>query len=177
MSFLSLFLLYLPAFAANATPVVVRNLPFLKGWNTPISRSLLGINKTYRGLLCGLVIALLVGLFLHTTRQWLPSFGDGDAAALYSSKAAGALTGLLLGLGALGGDIVKSFFKRRIGIQPGDPLPLFDGIDYILGALLALSPLYVPSLWGIGFLILLSPILSIVSNMCSYCIGWKEQWY
>lgn len=44
--------------------------------------------------------------------------------------------GLLLGLGAVSGDAVKSFFKRRLGIAPGRPWVPFDQLDFQVGALL-----------------------------------------
>jgi len=47
-------------------------------------------------------------------------------------------TALASSLGALTGDVVKSFFKRRMGVERGRPLPLADQLDFYAGATLFL---------------------------------------
>lgn len=47
----------------------------------------------------------------------------------------GYVVGFWLGAGALGGDLIKSFFKRKAGIKEGRYIP-FDTIDWIVGAFL-----------------------------------------
>ena len=37
-------------------------------------------------------------------------------------------------VGALSGDIVKSFFKRRLGFDRGAMLPIADQLDFVAGA-------------------------------------------
>jgi CDP-2,3-bis-(O-geranylgeranyl)-sn-glycerol synthase len=44
--------------------------------------------------------------------------------------------GFLCGLGALAGDAVKSFFKRQVGVFPGQSWVPFDQVDYILGGII-----------------------------------------
>ena len=46
--------------------------------------------------------------------------------------------GLLLGSGALIGDAVKSFFKRKEGIKPGNRFIPWDQLDYSIGSLVLL---------------------------------------
>src|SRR4051812_27852644 len=50
------------------------------------------------------------------------------------------LLGAWIGLGALSGDLVKSFAKRRRGILPGQAWIPFDQIDWLLGALAFAAP-------------------------------------
>jgi len=40
----------------------------------------------------------------------------------------------MISLGALVGDMVESFFKRQMNLKPGAPLPLFDQLDFVFGA-------------------------------------------
>jgi CDP-diglyceride synthetase len=158
-----IFLLYVPVFVANSVPVIVCNIPFLKKWNTPLSLSYFGKNKTWRGFIFGVGIAILVaGLQFFTKDQ---------------SVWQGFLWGGLLGVGALGGDVIESFFKRQIGIAPGKPLPILDGIDYIVGALILGSFLYIPTISEIIFLLLVGPILSFCANVLAYLCGLKKVWY
>jgi len=108
--------LFLPILAANQGP------GFAKKWNwplsnTPVSRRWLGENKTlaayYMGPLLGYGVVTLI------------TVGQG-----------GRLAGLAMGLGAVLGDHIKSFFKRRLGKPPGSPWwP--DRIDFAVGGGLA----------------------------------------
>lgn len=150
-----------PAYAANLAPPFVR---FWKGWNPPLHRRLLGGHKTVVGVLAGLVAALLAaGILaaldlpwqLDTTRGWW-------------------LHGLLSGVGALGGDALKSLFKRRRGLPPGARWVPFDQLDFELGALVlagpgaGLGPLDVTVVLAGGFL------GSLLVNQVAYRIGVKE---
>ena len=116
---LTLLWLFLPAGVANMSPVHFKWLPVA---NYPNHAKKLGKNKTWRGLLAGVVTATLV-VYLQ---QWI---------ALVDYSAINPLIlGPLLGAGALIGDAVESFFKRRHGIKPGKPWIPFDQIDWIVGA-------------------------------------------
>src|SRR5437773_6411567 len=50
------------------------------------------------------------------------------------------LLGVLFGAGAMAGDSAKSFFKRRLGVEPGRPWIPFDQLDFVLGALVLVAP-------------------------------------
>jgi hypothetical protein len=52
----------------------------------------------------------------------------------------------LSSLGALGGDALKSFFKRQLEISPGEIWIPFDQVDYVLGGI-AGTALYVRLNW------------------------------
>lgn len=82
-----------------------------------------------------------------------------------------------LGLGALVGDMVKSFFKRRLGIKPGAMFQPWDGIDYMIGAIIFMLPWYNGGVIEYIFLLIIGPLLSLLMNICAYRIGWKECWY
>ncbi len=42
--------------------------------------------------------------------------------------------GFMLSTGALVGDLVGSFVKRRVALAPGDPAPLLDQLNFVFGA-------------------------------------------
>ncbi len=135
---------FLPAGLANAAPVFANKIPYLKRWNTPLDfglhfrgKRIFGKNKTWRGLLSGIVVGSLVAL--------LQRYGYNHSELLqditylnYSAIHVGLLGGAL-GAGALLGDAIESFFKRQFGVPSGRSWFPFDQIDYIIGGLLVSS--------------------------------------
>ena len=76
--------------------------------------------------------------------------------------------GFLLGFGALFGDSVKSFFKRRLSIKPGRPFIPLDQLDYSIGSLLFVSIIFIPSWQAILTIIIANFILHIIANHLAY---------
>lgn len=133
--------LFLPAIAANMTPVLFARYNWLSSLNKPLDgyqtwrgRRLLGDNKTVRGLILGITAGLLVGLIQFYASR-LPVFSNISLID-YSSLIVALTTGGLLAFSALAGDAIKSFFKRQLNIAPGRPWVPFDQIDFIIGAFL-----------------------------------------
>lgn len=117
----------LPAYAANMAA------PFSKYWpgrNWPISDRWLGAHKTVIGFALGVAAAVVVSLGLSAI-AWSP---DGTAPS------GGWRNGLAQGIGAMTGDALKSFFKRRIAIPPGARWIPADQLDFVVGAMLAAWP-------------------------------------
>lgn len=178
-NFLQIFIIFLPAFVANAAPVVAKNIPYIRQFSRPIHTKLFGANKTLRGLLTGIMAGALVGLLLFLLRGFLILFLPvySDYYNLYSGWFMSMAIGWWLGLGALIGDMVKSYWKRRLGIKPGAMFQPWDGIDYMVGAIIFLLPWYSVGIIGSIFLLILWPVLSLLANTIAYHIGWKDCWY
>lgn len=111
-----------PAYAANMAPPLVK---FWQGWNRPISARWLGEHKT----VVGFGVGVAAGVVTAVIQSRLPC--SRRAASIEHPLR----YGLRLGLGAMVGDTIKSFFKRRSGIPPGAPWVPFDQTDFVLGAL------------------------------------------
>ena len=98
---------FLPAYVANMCPVIFAKIPIL---DIPIHEKLFGANKTYRGFISAYIGALAI-LFLQ---QYL---ANSDLLTQYAlldySQINIFLLAFLFGIGALTGDAIKSFFKRR----------------------------------------------------------------
>lgn len=157
--------LYLPAFVANATPVAVGKFHWFQGMRRPIWERALGRNKTWGGLIIGVLVGTAAGALQVALTPW------PYHPVLWMSWSA------LISFGALAGDAVKSYFKRRIGIKPGGAWPVVDGIDYVVGALVAGLPLFIPA-WQVAVALLVAgPVLSLLANVFSYFVGWKKVWY
>jgi CDP-2,3-bis-(O-geranylgeranyl)-sn-glycerol synthase len=85
--------------------------------------------------------------------------------------------GLVVGIaGAILGDAVKSFFKRRVGIPPGKPWIGPDEVDFYLGAT-AVAAFLVPL--PLLPLLLSMPVViagHFVSNLVAWALGLKDVW-
>ncbi len=132
---------FVPAGAANVTPILVVRLPLLRQWTAPLDggqrfqgQRLLGGSKTWRGLVCGIIVALLIFALQQQLSDHLGSFSAYLRAQHYADLS--IVLGALLGAGALVGDAVESFFKRRVGVAPGSTWFPFDQLDYIIGGCL-----------------------------------------
>ncbi|MGB3943544.1 MAG: CDP-archaeol synthase, partial [Methanothrix sp.] len=104
----------------------------------------------------------------------LPQFGSGYE-----------MVPVLLGLslGAMAGDIVASFFKRRMGMERGAALFLVDQLDFVIGSW-ALTFLLAPAWFYENFtlevmliVLIVTPVLHRVTNIIGYKMkAKKEPW-
>ena len=149
----------LPAYCANATPVIAGGgLPMDFGRKFLDGKPVFGKNKTFRGFLVGLFVGTCVGL-------------SESAVFNYS-----IVFGLLLSLGALFGDLAGAFVKRRLGISPGNLLPIVDQVDFVAGALVFSLLLSSPTLsWELALTVLLiTPPIHLLTNFTAYKLGLKR---
>jgi CDP-2,3-bis-(O-geranylgeranyl)-sn-glycerol synthase len=169
----------LPAYFANMAPVIVRRwtsfLDFPVDFGAKFGgKPLFGKNKTFRGFFFGIIFALLLSYLQHALES--VEFFSSISIIDYSGWN-WALIGILMGAGALLGDLVKSFFKRRIGVKPGERFFLFDQVDFVIGALLLIALIYVPPISLIITIILLSILLHVIVNHAAYYLKIrKEKW-
>jgi len=152
--------LMLPAYLANPLAAVTGGgTPLDLGRNLWDGRRILGDGKTIRGLTLGTMGGTLVGI----TQGFPPSVS------------------LTLSLGALLGDIAKSFLKRRLGYPRGAKMPLADQLDFVAGAWTATYLLNRE--WFTGHftppillaVILITPLLHRLTNIIGYKIKVKKE--
>jgi len=157
---------YAPAYLANMAPPVAGALCLPGG--SPISATRIGTGKTHRGLLSGIAAGLLGGF----TLQSIDLGWYGDQTALTA-----ILTGGLMGLGAMFGDITESAIKRRMKLPPGHPWVPWDQIDFILGATVP-ALLFMPMRWEVFLTaLMITPPLHLLVNVASYLLGIKKVWW
>ncbi len=151
-----------PCYVANAAPVALKNVLPLK---TPIDmgrsfidgRRILGDGKTVEGFLSGVAAGLSIGAALSLL----------GAHTLWGS--------FVLSLGAMCGDALGSFVKRRLGVPRGRPLPVVDQLTFVLVALAAYELLVssVPLEYYLLAVLLTGP-LHLATNYVAYRLGLKE---
>lgn len=171
--------LMIPAYLANMSPVLLSFLPFgarpVDNGAVWCSRRIFGRNKTYRGMVSG-IIGGIAGTFLQ---KYLSPYTQGIALINYDVFSLGRLMifGAAIGAGALIGDLLKSFFKRRMGIAEGKPWIPFDQLDFVVGALVAMSFFFVLPLVHIIIIVAVSPLLSLITNIIAYHLKIKKVWW
>ena len=82
--------------------------------------------------------------------------------------------GFLQGGGVILGDLIKSFYKRRQGIKPGDPWWGWDQLDFVIGCIVLGFWVYVPPAEIVLVLLVLSPILHLLANNIGYLLKIKK---
>tara|TARA_Y100000310_G_scaffold282894_1_gene304475 strand:- start:482 stop:940 length:459 start_codon:yes stop_codon:yes gene_type:complete len=139
-------------------------------FNQPIWEKKLGKNKTWRGI----IVAVVFGTLTFLLQKWLFQFSFFKSISLINYSDFGLLLGFLMGLGAILGDAVASFFKRRDKIKPGESWMPYDQIDFAIGALVLGWFVYVPKA-GIAVIILVSSFfLHLIVSRIGYWLGIKK---
>lgn len=157
----------LPAYFANMAPVFVRRIKFL---DIPVDfdkkfkgKPIFGSHKTWRGLFFGILFGVVVAYIQFRLNS--SAFFAGLSFVDYSNW---FVLGLLLSLGALVGDLVKSFFKRRVGVKPGKRFIPWDQIDYAVGAILFVYIVHALTAMQIVLILLISFFGHILINHLGY---------
>ncbi|HDI12493.1 MAG: CDP-2,3-bis-(O-geranylgeranyl)-sn-glycerol synthase [Hadesarchaea archaeon] len=152
----------LPAYVANATPVILGGgSPLDGGKKLKDGRPIFGPGKTIRGFMAGVIAGSAMGGLEGVVEQ----------SHIYF------LLGFLLSLGALVGDLLGSFIKRRLNIPRGRPAPILDQIGFVVFALVFASPVMLPSGEIILTILAITPLIHLGTNLIAYKLGLKDRPY
>ena len=157
----------LPAAFANMAPVIFNRTDFL---NKPINSKLFGSHKTYRGFFFG----ILLSIFVIFIQELFSGFLEGYLLINYSPSFELMFIGVILGFSALLGDLVKSFFKRRRKIKPGQSWIPFDQIDWVLMVLIFSIFIVKLNFWHFFFAIATYSFLNILINKISFTFNIRD---
>jgi len=162
----------IPAYLPNSAAALFGGgQPMDMGKNWHDSRRILGDGKTWRGFFGGVLSGIFAGIVLIWAR---------DCSGLLWLPEQTLLSVTLLAAGALLGDMIKSFFKRRLNRNRGDEWLIADQYDLVVGAFLLLvifdwgwvisniTPLVL--LW----ILIITPVLHRAVNIIGYIMGVKE---
>jgi CDP-2,3-bis-(O-geranylgeranyl)-sn-glycerol synthase len=165
----------LPAYVPNNVAVLAGGGPPIDGGRTLGGRRLLGDGKTWRGTIAGVAAGAALALAL-----------DASASAVWEVSGIDAVPGfpiaivVALPLGAMLGDVVASFLKRRLDRERGAAVPGLDQLDFVVGALaLAAAADYgwfASTFTGPVLLVVLviTPILHLSTNYAAFVLGLKD---
>jgi CDP-2,3-bis-(O-geranylgeranyl)-sn-glycerol synthase len=154
MDLMSMFLAIwyiLPTYFANMAPVVFGGgSPIDRGRNWIDGRRILGDHKTFRGLISGIIVGTTIGII-----QLRP------------------IQGVLLSTGAMVGDLIGSFIKRRLDIPPGGNAVLLDHEGFLVFSILFCFWYEPISIKQTIFLIIITPILYEITNFIARKLNLK----
>ncbi|RAP54123.1 MAG: hypothetical protein BZ137_03955 [Methanosphaera sp. rholeuAM130] len=173
----------IPAYLANGSALVFGGgTPLDFGKNAWDNRRLIGDGVTWRGTIgAGLFGTLIGGLlgYLSTIGICSSYFNlmTSNLTGIANPIVQGLMVGFLLGFGALIGDAIGSFIKRRLNFERGKAVPLLDQLDFVVVALIFAS-LIVDISWEMVICILiLSVFFHLGANIFAYAIHLKDVWY
>lgn len=162
----------LPAYVPNSVAACFGGGRPIDGGRTfPDGTRIFGDGKTYRGFLTGVFGGLLTGL-VQIVLQGALEISFLPAHTLTSV--------ILLAVGALLGDLLKSFFKRRLKIPSGGKWLVADQYDLVAGAFLLLA-IFDPAwlfdnitLPVLFWIMVITPLLHKIANVIGFITGVKN---
>ena len=162
----------LPAYVPNNAAVLAGGgRPIDGGRTLSDGKRFLGDGKTWRGTAVGTAIGIALALVLNQLNPLV-----SVAPEPFPIVAA-----VSLAFGAMLGDILASFLKRRTGRQRGAAFPGVDQLDFVvvslaLTALVAtgwfLETFTLPVLVAV---VVLTPLLHVSTNAGAYALGLKDE--
>lgn len=168
---------FLPAYVANMTPPLAKKVGILKCLDKPVDGNkkindirIFGSHKTWRGV----VLEIVNGIIVVYLQRYLYQFPFFETHSLINyTKENILLLGFLLSSGAIIGDLISAFIKRRLKLKPGARFMPFDQVNYVIGAFILLSLLPEINLRIYSWLILLflTFFLHIGINLMGYYLG------
>jgi CDP-2,3-bis-(O-geranylgeranyl)-sn-glycerol synthase len=200
-------LLILPAYLSNASMVFTGGgRPIDGGKFFRDGRRILGDHKTINGLkgplyfgipITFMVFVLFIILWAPIKETIIQALGEGqyvlyndlDIFQYYFIGGSLPMNFLILliriilaSYGAVLGDLVGSFLKRRFDIKSGAPFWIIDQLDFVLMAVLFIAiPGFIapkvfllPDIYVFIFLMIITPAVSIIANTVAYLVGLKS---
>ncbi|MCS7138927.1 MAG: CDP-2,3-bis-(O-geranylgeranyl)-sn-glycerol synthase [Crenarchaeota archaeon] len=144
---------FIPAYIANASALIFKGGKQMDFGKVFIDgKPIFGSGKTFRGFSLGIIVGTLAGVLI------------GIPVTL----------SFLISLGALTGDLAGAFVKRRLSMRPGDPAPVLDQFDFILGATLLSQSWIHLDLRSIVIVMALTPLIHLVSNSLAFLLKIKK---
>lgn len=147
---------------ANAAPVLMSYLfshressAIDAGLNLPDGKRLFGPTKTWRGLIASVVMTIALAFLIN-----LP-----------------VLSGLLISITAMCGDLTSSFIKRRLGYAPSSQVIVLDQLLESLFPAIAGSWFWPLDLMQVIIIVVSFLILEIVLSKLLYKIGVRKRPY
>ena len=169
---LSCLYFFLPAYFTNMTPPLARRANLFNFLDKEVDfgrkflgQSILGSHKSWRGVILGIVIGLLVAL----VQKCLYRFPAIQRISLLDYEQINIfLFGVLISSGAVFGDLLFAFIKRRLEMKPGARFIPFDQTNYVIGSAIFLTAILKIEIMTWITLLILTFLLHIIANRTGY---------
>jgi len=172
--------LFLPAMLPNSAAVLFGGgtpVDFGRSWK---GRRILGDGKTWKGLIGGVAAGITLGICQMGTASY---FGSENLWG-FGTFESGLVIIIALAVGALFGDMLGSFVKRRLNLERGAKAPILDQYDFFIGAFLVVGIINLGWLYdqyfqgwqlmALIFVLFITPVLHRVVNIIGYKLGQKD---
>ncbi|OYT43162.1 MAG: hypothetical protein B6U88_01795 [Candidatus Aenigmarchaeota archaeon ex4484_56] len=159
--------LVLPAYFANFFPVILKGKkPLDLNKHFIDNKRIFGDGKTIEGFFGGLSMGLFIGIFQIYAQAFIP-------LSLLQFQHS-PITIFLLSFGAMTGDLIGSFVKRRFSLERGRPAPLLDQLDFLIFGLILLSLTTHICISTVAFLVIITPLFHVISNIFAFLFKLKD---
>ena len=173
--------LFIPAMVPNSAAVLFgggTKIDFGRSWR---GKRIFGDGKSWRGLIGGGLSGVVMGLIMiGLAHIWDPEMNWGFGP-FYEN------IGILfcLSFGAVFGDLMGAFIKRRFGMERGQKAPILDQYDFVIGAFIVTSIFYTDWVYStyvegwhiVALLFILILMFSIhrIANIVGFKLGLKKE--
>lgn len=149
-----------PSYVANAAPLLFGGGRTLDGGRTLADgQPIFGSHKTIRGVFAGIFAGTLVGLVESIV----------DSRLLFA--------GFMIALGAVLGDLLGAFVKRRLKVAPGRAFPILDQLDFVLGSLVLGYYFFQIGILSVILFVVITPPIHLATNYGAYRLGIKKTYW
>ena len=169
---LSCLYFFLPAYFTNMTPSLIKKAGLFNFLAKPVDfnkkffgQPVFGKNKYWRGVIFGIIVGILIAGF----QLWLYQFPFIKEISLFDYQKVNIFFfGFLISAGAVFGDLLFAFIKRRLKMEPGTRFMPWDQTNYVIGAALFLTPYLKIDILIWITLFILTFFLHIIFNRIGY---------
>ncbi|HXH31161.1 MAG TPA: CDP-archaeol synthase [Bacteriovoracaceae bacterium] len=162
-------LLVFPMIISGIGHMLIVKFDFFSSLKVPVNQKLFGANKTWRGIVVMPVLTILSMWILFSLHELRVI----DAGPLLNVHP--VVSGFLLGLAYVLGELPNSFIKRRLGVAPG-MLPqrnrffffILDHSDSALGCIVVYRLLFGFSWFSLLWMLILGIVIHTVINLILY---------
>lgn len=161
----------LPAYAANASAPFANGEKRMDFGKKLGGKGIFGAGKTWEGFFLAVLVGTVVGGLEILSWSYLNQVTliEGFSLSRLSIEIVFSVSA-----GAMLGDLVASFFKRRAGLERGAKAPLLDQLDFLAGGFLATGFFLDLELATVLTVVVITPALHFLSNLIGHKLGAKE---
>lgn len=156
-----------PTFFKNNFKFLAKRIDFGKEFK---NQPLFGKTKTIRGIIAAVIFGEIAFLLI----QWFCTFEGFREYVFINYLDLPIWLGFLLGFGAIIGDLLESFIKRRFNKESSSKWFPWDNIDYLIGGFVVWI-FFINLTWYDYFAVLiLGLILHLLFNLLGYALKIKK---
>lgn len=165
----------LPSYVPNNAAVLAGGGRPIDGGRTWNGNRILGDGKTWRGTAVGIAAGVLLAVLLNALHPWFQSV---TAVGVPAFSLAAFVS---LPVGAMAGDALASFAKRRTGRERGAAFYGVDQLDFVVGALALTAAIdfgWFQATFTLPVLVavfVLTPLLHVATNAIAFAVGLKDE--